>query len=166
MAQTMLANGIYWSQGLDRATIVDSLGHVAGNILMKKALSALAALLALTSAALSFAQDAPLRGVGLLALNASDSHSGLGNVSASSSNLIETPDGGGGGMVPRSARGGGDIDSANANATSIGEASTAPMVPDALPLAVTVKHGRPAVTAPAPKHPSYRWQSLVPGAIK
>lgn len=157
-----------WSRGVDRASIAVSLGLAAGSTLMRKPILAVAAVLAMLSAALAFAQDAPLRGVGLLALNASEAQSGLGSGSSSvpSARNIETPDEGGGTVV-RNGRGGGDAGPAKRSARSPDE-PVAPALPDPLPPAA-VPGGGDSSIAPAaavPKRPSYRWQSLVPGAIK
>lgn len=148
---------------MDRASIVESLGRAAGSILMKKPLVALLATMALLFAAVALAQEAPLRGVGLLALNASDAQSGLGSAQSRGA-LVETPDSGGGGAVTRTGRGAGDI--GPAARVPRGEETPARSVPDALPPAA-LSHSDPATPAAAtPKRPSYRWQSLVPGAIK
>jgi hypothetical protein len=149
---------------MDRASIVESLGSTAGSILMKKPILALVALVALLSGVVAWGQEAPLRGVGLLALNAADAQSGLGNAQ-SHGELVETPDsGGGGGTTTRNGRGAGDV----GPAARLPRAAQAPVqtVPDELPPAA-LPHGDPATPAAAtPKRPSYRWQSLVPGAIK
>jgi hypothetical protein len=148
---------------MDRASIVESLGNTAGSILMKKPVLAIVAIAALLSGAVAWAQEAPLRGVGLLALNASDAQSGLGNAQSHGA-LVETPDSGGGGTTTRNGRGAGDI----GPAARLPRAAEPPAqtVPDELPPAA-LAHGDPATPAAAtPKRPSYRWQSLVPGAIK
>ncbi|HEY0232232.1 MAG TPA: hypothetical protein VGC55_13345 [Dokdonella sp.] len=130
---------------------------------MKKPVLALVALAAALFGAAASAQEAPLRGVGLLALNASDAPSGLGSAQPRGA-LVETPDSGGGGAATRNGRGAGDI----GPAARIPRAEEPPAraMPDALPPAA-LPHGDPATPAAAtPKRPSYRWQSLVPGAIK
>lgn len=122
---------------------------------MKATLIALAAAAALLTAPAIFAQEAPLRGVGLLALaSAGDSRGGgIGSVRDA---LVEVPDSGGGGM--RDVRGG---DGRSATRAPQPAAAT----PDALP--PRPLQGDPAVSpVQTPKRPSYRWQSLVPGAIK
>lgn len=143
---------------MDRASIAAPL---AGNPLMKKPVVAFALVVATTCAA-AFAQDAPLRGMGLLALNSTgDADRGLGTSSNGRKVLVETPDSGGG-SVPHNMRGGGDLGPAPAR-----DALAAPArAPDALP-PPAVQQGDPSAPAAAtPKRPSYRWQSLVPGAIK
>jgi len=130
---------------------------------MKKPVVALMAVAAMLFGAAAWAQEAPLRGVGLLALNASDASSGLGNAQPRGA-LVETPDSGGGGATTRNGRGAGDIGPA-ARLPHVDEPATR-AIPDALPPAV-LPHGDPTTPAAAtPKRPSYRWQSLVPGAIK
>jgi len=152
-----------WSRGVDHASIVESLGRAAGSTPMKKLAFVLVAAVAMLSGVAAWAQEAPLRGVGLLALNASDASSGLGNTQPRGA-LVETPDSGGGGTTTRNGRGAGDIGPA-ARLPRAEEAATH-TVPDALPPAI-LPHGDPATPAAAtPKRPSYRWQSLVPGAIK
>lgn len=129
---------------------------------MKKPVLALALVAAVSCWAVASAQDAPLRGVGLLALNvAGESDNGLGSAQVNRNALVETADEGGGGG-PRNVRGSGDVGPApNRNATE-----ALPKSPDALPPA-TIQRGDPAVpSVTTPKRPSYRWQSLVPGAIK
>jgi hypothetical protein len=131
---------------------------------MKKRLIVATLLIGLLGCAIAMAQDAPLRGIGLLALNASDAQS-LGGAPGSRSAVLDAPDGGGGGggAVTRNGRGSGDI---GGGAVYSNRAAPSPQhVPDALPPALD--HGDPATSvAPTPKRPSYRWQSLVPGAIK
>jgi hypothetical protein len=119
---------------------------------MKKPVSALAVLVAAWSCTAAFAQEAPLRGVGLLALNTSEP--------SSHSTLVEPSDGGGGTVGARALRGGDGMRPGSGQADDDDGASA-----DALP----AKAGTPADPAPpvsAPRRPSYRWQSLVPGAIK
>jgi hypothetical protein len=125
---------------------------------MKKPVIALAAFVAALSSFAACAQNAPLRGVGLLALEANDSH-GLGAALPGGRNsLVETPDSGGGSVGARAMRGGDSVGGRVAPA-----AETAAEVAPAKP----VVEGDPsAPAAPTPKRPSYRWQSLVPGAIK
>ncbi|MFC5488958.1 hypothetical protein [Dokdonella soli] len=123
---------------------------------MKKPVIALAAIVAAMSSAAALAQNAPLRGVGLLALDASESHSGSGGRSA----LVEIPDdNSGGGSIGARALRGGDGSAPHA-AHEAGGLELSP--PKTL-----IQAGDPAQPAAAtPKRPSYRWQSLVPGAIK
>lgn len=146
---------------MDRASIAISR---AGNPLMRKPVLAVAFVAAMACWATAFAQDAPLRGVGLLALNASgdSDSSGLGSASPQSSRhvMVESPDEGGGGD-PRHLRGSGDV-GAGSN-----RAGATPKVPDALPPSAVPQASDPTSPAAAvPKRPNYRWQSLVPGAIK
>ena len=119
---------------------------------------AFAVLATAMSASGAFAQSAPVRGVGLLALNASDARSSTGGPSGARTTLIEVPDGGGGGLVgARAIRGAGD---------STARDTDAPAATESLH-ARTIAPGDP--TAPAtmtPKRTNYRWQALVPGAIK
>ena len=120
----------------------------------------LAVLAAAIPISVALAQSAPVRGVGLLALNASEVHSSPGDVSGGRGGaLIETPDGGGGSMVgARASRGSGDVRKG---------AQAAAEVPDALPPKNLIAPGDPtAPAAMAPKRVNYRWQALVPGAIK
>ena len=123
---------------------------------MNKPILILAVLLAAMSCSAACAQSVPLRGIGLLALEAGDSRSASpGGGSA----LVELPDDGGGGAVgARAQRGSGDGMHAPVH-------DRAP-VPDALPPAAIVRGDPAAPAAATPKRPSYRWQSLVPGAIK
>jgi hypothetical protein len=153
-----------WNRGLDRASIAASRALIAGELLMKKPIIIMAAVVAAISSAAAFAQSAPVRGVGLLALNASESRSGPGNAPGGHNALIEIPDGGGGGFGARAARGGDDTGPAASLSQADSDSIT---VPDALPPKVVIAPGNPAApAAPTPKRPSYRWQSLVPGAIK
>lgn len=143
-----------WSREMDRASILASVGVAAGTTPMKKIILFLTALLTATSVSYAIAQSAPVRGVGLLALNASESHSGP-SAAGSRTMQIELPDSGGGGHVgARALRGGGDIGEVRVDAPS-------PSVPVAAP----VSPGDPT-TPTAPKRTNYRWQALVPGAIK
>ena len=142
---------------MDRASIAVPR---AGNPFMNKSVLALAFAAAAVCCANAFAQDAPLRGVGLLALNASSESdsSGLGGGSSGARNMmVDVPDEGGG-SAPRTLRGGGDTaPTRSAPAKS----------PDALPPNAIAPTGDPAgPTVATPKRPTYRWQSLVPGAIK
>jgi len=108
---------------------------------------------ALTSSAVC-AQNAPLRGMGLLALEASDA------VPSTRRALVEPPDGGGGAVGARAQRG---SDGVPAGRAAVRDDS----LPDALPPKPILDAGDPTPPAAAtPKRPSYRWQSLVPGAIK
>ena len=126
---------------------------------MKRPVLVLAALLA-SFAGVAMAQSAPLRGVGMLALNAADATS----VPGGRNSLVEIPDSGGGGAAVRGVRGGGDSATAARHAA---RESTEPMLPDALPSVGGTHAGDPTVPISAtPKKPTYRWQSLVPGAIK
>lgn len=128
---------------------------------MKKPVIALAAFVAALSSFAVSAQNAPLRGVGLLALEANESH-GLGALPGGRNTLVETPDSGGGSVGARAMRGGGDSAGGGARlmrADDAGSIDSAPAKP--------VVGGDPSPPAAAtPKRPSYRWQSLVPGAIK
>jgi hypothetical protein len=144
-----------------RASIGASPGHDAGETFMKIFAITLAALVAAIPTSGALAQSAPVRGVGLLALNASEVHSSPGDVSGGRGGaLIETPDGGGGGMVgARASRGSGDARNA--------APAAAPEAADALPPKNLIAPGDPtAPAAMAPKRVNYRWQALVPGAIK
>jgi hypothetical protein len=108
----------------------------------------------MTASASAFAQSAPVRGAGLLALNTTDSR-------ASGNTLVETIDSGGGSTGARALRG---SDASPRAARS--DAESAASVPDPLP-GKLIGNGDPASPAAAtPKRPTYRWQSLVPGAIK
>lgn len=117
---------------------------------MKISICALAVFATALSGSTAFAQSAPLRGVGLLALDAGESHGGHHA-------LVALPDDDGGGTIgPRALRG---SDGPIRERRTSSDAET--MVPKA-----------PAFDAPSPpaaetpKRPTYRWQSLVPGAIK
>ncbi|MBO9661421.1 hypothetical protein [Dokdonella sp.] len=128
---------------------------------MNKSVLALAFVAAAACCVNAFAQDAPLRGVGLLALNASgdSDSSGLGGGSSSGARgmMVDVPDEGGG-STPRNLRGGGD---------TAPNRSAPVKSPDALPPNAIAPTGDPAAPIVAtPKRPTYRWQSLVPGAIK
>jgi hypothetical protein len=128
---------------------------------MNKPVLVLALVVGMACWATAFAQDAPLRGVGLLALNAAgDSDSGLGNAQGRSIRnvMVDVPDEGGGGDAHR-VRGSSDIDSAAARPGT-------PKTPDALPPRAIQQGDPSAPSVITPKRPSYRWQSLVPGAIK
>jgi hypothetical protein len=122
---------------------------------MKKIMLISAVLLAAASASGAFAQSAPVRGVGLLALNASDSRGNAGAAAGSRTMQIEVPDsGGGGGHVGARALRGGD-------AGGVHDVGAAPSAPNPAPITA----GDPT-TPIAPKRTNYRWQALVPGAIK
>lgn len=124
---------------------------------MKQSVIAFAVIVLTLSCAAAFAQNIPLRGFGLLALNG-DSANGLGNPGRSA--LVETPDGGGGSLGPHALRG------ADGGAVAPRPAAGA-AAPDALPPRAIGAFDDPSQpAAPTPKRPSYRWQSLVPGAIK
>lgn len=143
---------------MDRASITSSVGPAAGTIPMKKFVLILATSLAATSAACAFAQSAPVRGVGLLALNASESRGNAGNAAGNRTMQIEVPDSGGGGQVgARALRGSGD-------AAGVHDDGAAP-ASDAVPVTAPVAAGDPT-TPTAPRRTNYRWQALVPGAIK
>ena len=125
---------------------------------MKKSVIAFAVIVLALSCVTAFAQNVPLRGFGLLAMN-SDSANGLANPGRSA--LIETPDGGGGGSLGARALRGADGGAA-APRPAAGAAAA-----DALPPKAIGAFDDPSQpAAPTPKRPSYRWQSLVPGAIK
>ena len=122
---------------------------------MNKSVIKFATVIAVTCSANALAQGAPMLGLGMLASNASAS-SGLGG-----NTLIEPSDGGGGSTGGHAMRGvDGDL-SHSPQATSVRS------LPDALPtkMAVHSNHSAASTTAVA-KPASYRWQSLVPGAIK
>lgn len=121
---------------------------------MKASLIALAAVAALLTVPAIFAQEAPLRGAGLLALaSAGDSRSGIGRARDT---LVEIPASGGGGTR--------DVRGSDGRGTTRAPQPAA-ATPDALP--PRTMQGDPAVSpVETPKRPSYRWQSLVPGAIK
>lgn len=139
---------------MDRASMAASVGVVAWTIPMKNVGFLLAVLVAATSASCAFAQSAPVRGVGLLALNASESRA-AGAAAGARTLQIELPDSGGGGHVgPRAIRGSGDAGGVRADNPS-------PTTPAVAPIAA----GDPT-TPTAPKRTNYRWQALVPGAIK
>lgn len=146
---------------MERASIAASPGLAAGKTLMKIFAIALAVLATALSASGAFAQSAPVRGVGLLALNASDARSSTGGASGARTTLIEVPDGGGGGLIgARAIRGAGD-------GGSIARDADAPATSESLHAKTSIAPGDP--TAPAtmtPKRTNYRWQALVPGAIK
>lgn len=98
-----------------------------------------------------------MRGLGMLASNASTS-SGLSN--PGSSTLIEPSDGGGSAGVHALRGSDGDVSHSphETNVTSL---------PDALSTKMTTHSNHPAASsATAAKPVNYRWQSLVPGAIK
>jgi len=102
------------------------------------------------------AQSAPLRGVGLLALGANEPGAG---------SLLDMADAGGGSVGARALRGGDGADRARPGAPR-DEDDDESGAPDALPPAA-IPQGDPTVpAAPTPKRPTYRWQTLVPGAIK
>jgi len=116
----------------------------------------LALILAATVPGATFAQSAPLRGAGLLALNSTEAMASGGPATKA----LDVVDSGGGSTGPRALRGG------DANPR------TAPAdidAPGAIggDFAKGVGSGDPSPPAAAtPKRPTYRWQSLVPGAIK
>ncbi len=123
---------------------------------MKISILVVAVVLAASPSVIALAQSAPLRGVGLLALGASDTRP-----AASGSALVDVPDSGGGSTGAHALRG------ADGDATAARDCPDADAnpVPDALP-ARSVPSGDPTAPVATPKRPSYRWQSLVPGAIK
>ena len=127
---------------------------------MNRPVLATAALLASLTAGAALAQSAPLRGIGVLALNAADVQVVPGTRNAA----VETSDGGGGGGTAiRNERGSGDVGVVRGGVRRESEA----LLPDALPPAAAVHASDPAApVVGTPKKPSYRWQSLVPGAIK
>jgi hypothetical protein len=144
---------------MDRASITASVGPAAGTIPMKNIVLTLAVLLTAISASCAFAQSAPVRGVGLLALNASDARGNAGNAAGSRTMQIEVPDSGGGGHVgTRALRGGGDSGSGHDDGASAPASGSTPV-------AAPIAPGDPT-TPTAPKRTNYRWQALVPGAIK
>lgn len=121
---------------------------------MNKPVIFVAAAVAALASSAACAQNAPLRGMGLLALEASDA------VPGTRRSLVESPDGGGGAIGARAQRG---SDGASSGRATAREETT----PDALPPKPMLDAGDPTPPAAAtPKRPSYRWQSLVPGAIK
>ena len=105
-----------------------------------------------TASASALAQSASLRGAGLLALNTTESR-------ASGNTVVETIDSGGGSTGARALRGG------DAPARARNDADVA-VVPDPLPEKLIGSGDPGAPAAATPKRPTYRWQSLVPGAIK
>jgi hypothetical protein len=120
---------------------------------MNKTALFLVVLLGTTASASALAQSVSLRGAGLLALNTTDAR-------ASGNTVVEMIDSGGGSTGARALRGS-DI-SPRVRSEAEGVAS----VPDPLPEKL-IGDGDPAAPAAAtPKRPTYRWQSLVPGAIK
>lgn len=159
MAQSVLVVDTAGIGTRDRASMAASQGHVAGKNFMSPPFAAVAVVLILLSCAPAQAQDAPLRGIRLLALNGADSQGPAG----ARQTLLESPDGGGGSPT-RNGRGAGDIGSVR---RSHDDDTRGPMLPDALPAPEMVPHADPSTPAAStPKRPSYRWQSLVPGAIK
>lgn len=125
---------------------------------MKKRLIILVALATVTATAAAWGQSAPLRGVGLLALNASEPGSPR-------STLVEMPDGsGGGGSIGARALRGGDSAIPSRGPYDSGQGGAAAQ--DELPPRNAPPTNPAAPAAATPKRPSYRWQSLVPGAIK
>ena len=101
------------------------------------------------------AQSAPLRGAGLLALNSTESLATNPVAKA-----LDMADSGGGSTGARALRGG------DANPRTAPTAADAG-APDSGDFGKVVGSGDPSQPAAAtPKRPSYRWQSLVPGAIK
>jgi hypothetical protein len=120
---------------------------------MNKTALFLVVLLGTTASASALAQSASLRGAGLLALNTTEAR-------ASGSTVVETTDSGGGSTGARALRG------SDASPRARSEADIVSTMPDPLPEKL-IGNGDPAAPAAAtPKRPTYRWQSLVPGAIK
>jgi hypothetical protein len=118
---------------------------------MKTVLIALAAAAAVLSGRPAFAQSASFGSIGLLAMNAVESRGD----SRARGALVDTPDAGGGLSAGRAARG------------TDAPARTHTHDDDAAIDAPGLQPGDPSTpVAPTPKRPSYRWQSLVPGAIK
>ncbi len=116
---------------------------------MNKPAIALLTAAACACSAPAFAQAGLLRSLEVAALGAArDSDSGLGNAQGLRNVMIETPDEGGGGLH--------DGDRRRADDTAATD-NDAP--------ASTSRH-ETTPGAAAPKRPTYRWQSLVPGAIK
>ncbi|WP_395679615.1 hypothetical protein [Dokdonella sp.] len=116
---------------------------------MNKTALLLVVLLGTTASASALAQGASLRGAGLLALDTTESHANA---------VVEMIDSGGGSTGARALRG------SDASPRARGDAERVAPVPDPLPEKLI---GDPAAPAAAtPKRPTYRWQSLVPGAIK
>ena len=133
-----------------RASIAASPGVQAGMVPMKKRVSALAVLVAAVSCSAAFAQEMSFRDVDRLAMNTSEPGAGH-------STLIEASDSGGG---SRTASGGDGMRPVGARADEDDSAV------DALPVKATAPSEPTTPAAAVPKRPSYRWQSLVPGAIK
>jgi hypothetical protein len=101
-------------------------------------------------------QGAPLRGLGLIALESSAAQRDVSHVTPGSNVLLDSPDNDGGGSVGTNALHGESAASRDADSA---------MTPDALPPhAITPID--PALPVASPKHPRYRWQALVPGALK
>ena len=118
---------------------------------MKIAICAFAVLATALSVSTAFAQSAPLRGVGLLALDAGEAH---GTRHA----LVALPDDDGGGTIgPRALRG---------SDGAIRERSVSSDAVDAMAPKAAAFDAPSPPAAETPKRPTYRWQSLVPGAIK
>lgn len=136
-----------------RASIAASPGAQAGTVPMKKPVSALAVLVAVWSCSAAVAQEMPMRDVDLLAVNASEP-------GTSHSTLIDTTDSGGGASGARALRGGDGMRPGSAR----GDDDDAPT--DSAPVKAAPAGDGAAPATSAPKRPSYRWQSLVPGAIK
>lgn len=130
---------------------------------MKKPFILLAAFVVAICSIEASAQSALVRSVGLLALNASELRTGAAGAAGGGRALVEIPDSGGGGFAGTHASHG----SADATTPSQHDASDTVTTPDALPPKMMISPGDPAASAaPTPKRPSYRWQTLVPGAIK
>ncbi|MEO7062675.1 MAG: hypothetical protein ABI082_02725 [Dokdonella sp.] len=124
---------------------------------MKTLIYALAVVATALSGSIAFAQSAPLRGVGLLALDAGESHGAAGGHQA----LVALPDDdeGGGTVGARALRGsdGGMRVRGDGNGNPAADATSTKTIGLDAPS---------AAAAETPKRPTYRWQSLVPGAIK
>lgn len=103
----------------------------------------------------AFAQSAPLRGAGLLALNSTESLA-----TSPTSRGLDIIDSGGGSTGARALRG------SDTNPRTAPTEADAPARADD-ELGKVIGSGDPSQPAAAtPKRPTYRWQSLVPGAIK
>ena len=120
---------------------------------MKTLIPALAVLATALSGSIAFAQSVPLRGGGLLALDAGESHAAGGHHA-----LVALPDDGGGGTIGPSALRGSD---GGMRGRGDGDAAV-----DATPAKAMGLDAPSGPAAETPKRPTYRWQSLVPGAIK
>lgn len=129
---------------------------------MKISILAMAAIISAYCGA-ALAQSAPLRGLGLLALDSSAAPHSFDNAAPGGGGaMLDLPDSGGGSLGAHAARG-----SQGAGGTPAHRDADPGMTPDALPPKATIPPIDPALpAAPTPRHPSFRWQALVPGAIK